>query len=234
MKTLIIAISIIFISFSLFSQDKIVRTNGETISCKITKEDSTMVYFTFNKNGKNINTHLAKNEILTIVKKTIPATRNYPPDRTSFGLGLGLNYGFIGGSYMFCPQKNIGLFLSGGYVLVGFGYNAGIKLRLEKKMNTTILIPTLTAMYGYNAVIKGKDNSDFDKIFYGPSIGIGLDAHFKRKNAGYWSFDLFFPIRGSEVEDYMTDLENNHGATFDNELFPITISIGHRFIINAN
>ena len=93
------------------------------------------------------------------------------------------------------------------------------------------MVPTISVMYGYNAVIWVKNRSEYNRIFYGTSIGIGLDAHFKPKNAGYWAFELFYPIRGAEVNDYINDLKDNHGATL-NELTPITFSIGRRFIID--
>ena len=51
------------LSVAGYSQDTIVRSNGEKILCKITKEDSSAVYFKTKTNGRIINTFLKKDEI---------------------------------------------------------------------------------------------------------------------------------------------------------------------------
>jgi hypothetical protein len=233
MKNILLILLISSLPMFLYSQDKIVRTNGEIIPCKIDKEDSTTVYFTFYRNGKKISTLLDKENVASIERKTIPVTGpGYPPDLASFGLGIGIDYGGIGGSFLFYPQKNIGLFLSGGYAFVGFGYNVGIKLRYAEKMNTSKILPYLSFMYGYNAVIKVKNGEDLNKMFYGPSIALGIDAHFRRKSTGYWTFELIIPFRGTQVDDYTSELEKNHGVVFENKLPPLMISVGHRFTFN--
>jgi len=86
-------------------------------------------------------------------------------------------------------------------------------------------------MYGYNAAIKETNASQYNKLFYGPSFGIGMDYHSKRMKKGYWSFALLVPIRSSAVVEYMDDLENNHGIEFQNGLLPIAFSFGYRFIL---
>jgi hypothetical protein len=55
----------IMLTFSLVlsAQDLIVRTNGESIYCKITRIDTSEVYFTIIDNGAEVKTSLAKNEI---------------------------------------------------------------------------------------------------------------------------------------------------------------------------
>jgi len=46
----------------------------------------------------------------------------------------------------------------------------------------------------------------------------------------YMTFSLLIPIRGQEVNDYIEDLENNHGVVFQTGLLPIALSFGWRFI----
>lgn len=61
-------------------------------------------------------------------------------------------------------------------------------------------------MYGTNTVIVISNASRLDKIFYGPTVGFGLDIDFKktgRRNVGYWSLALLVPIRSAEVDKYM-------------------------------
>jgi hypothetical protein len=150
-------------------------------------------------------------------------------DRSSFGLGGGLDFGGYGANMLVYPNKNIGLFGGVGYALGGIGYNAGAKIRIISKKHDAD--PYALIMYGYNAAIKVAGASQYDKLFYGPTIGFGMDLHLNRKNKGYWSMALLVPIRSSAVNDYMDDLKNNHGVEFKNELLPVAISIGYRFIL---
>ena len=150
-------------------------------------------------------------------------------DRSSFGLGGGLDFGGLGANMLVYPNKNIGLFGGVGYALGGIGYNAGAKFRIISKKHDTD--PYALIMYGYNAAIKVSGASEYDKLFYGPTIGFGMDFHSKHKNRGYWSMALLVPIRKSEVNDYKDDLKDNHGVEFKNELLPIAISIGYRFVL---
>jgi len=83
-------------------------------------------------------------------------------------------------------------------------------------------------MYGYNAAIAVTNSSNYDKLFYGPTLGIELDFHSTRRSS-YWSLALMVPIRSSSVNSYIDDLKKQHGITFKNDLLPIGISIGYWF-----
>ena len=151
-------------------------------------------------------------------------------DRSSFGIGGGFDFGGLGANMLVYPGRNVGIFGGVGYALGGIGFNAGTKFRLiSKKHNTD---PYAIFMYGYNAAIKVKGASQFNKLFYGPSFGFGLDFHQKQMNKSYYSVALLVPIRRAAVNEYMDDLENNHGVEFKNELLPIAFSLGYRFILN--
>jgi hypothetical protein len=142
----------------------------------------------------------------------------------SIGLGLGFDYGGIGTNIIFYPRNNVGVFAGVGYALAGFGYNAGVKIR---KHNIDKVSPYVTAMYGYNAAIVVLNASTFDKLFYGPSIGIGLDTKHRETRSSYWSFGVNIPIRSSEVNKYIDDLKTR-GIKFDNTLLPVAFTIGYR------
>ncbi len=152
-------------------------------------------------------------------------------DKISLGLGMGLDYGGFGGNILYYPAPKIGLFIGVGYPLAGVGYNVGVKLRLltnkPSKVNAYLL-----GMYGYNSSIYIKDGKDFNKLFYGPTFGLGLDTHYNPKKTGYWSFALLIPVRGSDVDDYINDLKNNHNVEFKNDLFPLGFSVGYRIVID--
>ena len=114
-------------------------------------------------------------------------------DRSSFGLGGGLDFGGFGANMLVYPDRSIGLFGGVGIAMGSIGYNAGAKFRIVSKKHNTD--PYALIMYGYNAVIKVTGASQYDKLFYGPTIGFGLDIHSKHKNRGYWSMALLVPIR---------------------------------------
>jgi hypothetical protein len=156
----------------------------------------------------------------------------YMHDKLSFGLGAGLDFGGFGGNLLFYPQKNVGLFAGAGYAIAGFGYNFGAKIRFVKEDQQPKIAPYITAMYGYNAAIAVTNATDFNKLFYGPSFGAGVDFKSKPEAKGYWTMGLLIPLRSADVDDYMDDLEDNHGVEFKSGLLPIAISVGYRFVIN--
>lgn len=148
-------------------------------------------------------------------------------DKLTFGLGMGLDYGGFGGNLLVYPIENIGLFGGVGYAMAGVGYNFGTKIRIISKKQSGVNF-YLQGMYGYNAAIAVSGASQYNKIFYGPSFGIGIDTRYRPMSSGYWSVGLLLPIRGTAVDDYMNDLQKNHSIEFKNKLLPVQISIGYR------
>ncbi|HXB44751.1 MAG TPA: hypothetical protein VNV85_11860 [Puia sp.] len=149
-------------------------------------------------------------------------------DRFSFGVGAGLDYGGLGCNLTGYPQKNIGLFAGAGYAFAGIGFNAGVKFRLVSNRRFT---PYVVAMYGYNAAIAVTNSPNYNKLFYGPSVGAGFDLGSHAKNRGYFSLALLIPFRSPDVNSYMDNLRNTYGVSFNNDLLPIGISIGYRFVL---
>lgn len=152
---------------------------------------------------------------------------NKNAEKVSLGIGAGLDFGGFGGNLLVYPQKNIGFFGGFGYALAGAGYNVGTKVRFlsEKNPRTHFYV---MGMYGYNAAIKISGASEYNKIYYGPSFGIGIDTGKRSYKKGYWTMALLIPIRSSEVQDYMDELEDD-GVDFKNGLLPFTFSIAYRF-----
>jgi hypothetical protein len=152
-------------------------------------------------------------------------------DMVSVGLGGGLDYGGFGGNILYYPVKQVGLYGGAGYALAGLGFNAGLKFRYIPKKPESKVDPFALVMYGYNAAIAVSNASQHNKLFYGPSLGIGIDLRGKPAKRGYWSFALLVPIRRAAVKEYMEDLENNYGVEFQYGLFPLGGSVGYRFMI---
>jgi hypothetical protein len=151
-------------------------------------------------------------------------------DKLSLGLGLGMDYGGIGGQLLIYPQRNIGIFGGVGYAFAGVGYNVGAKIRLVSDKSKGRIVPFLLGMYGYNAAIAVSNMTSLNKMFYGPTFGIGLDFRGTRKS--YWSLGLLIPVRGAEVQDYIDMLKTDYGAEFKNDLLPIGITIGYHIALN--
>jgi hypothetical protein len=150
-------------------------------------------------------------------------------DQFALGVGLGTDYGGIGANAIYYPIENVGVFGGVGYALAGAGYNAGVKLRWVTRRSVD---PYFVAMYGYNAAFVVADANQFNKLFYGPTVGLGVDFRSKKPHkTGYWSLAVLVPIRSSEVDQYESYLKNSQGIKFENELIPVGISIGYHFIL---
>jgi hypothetical protein len=77
MKKTFLLITILGMAFCcLYSQDIIIKNNGDKISCEISREDSLNVYFILKQNNREVNTYLSRNEIQKIIYK-------YGPPHTS-------------------------------------------------------------------------------------------------------------------------------------------------------
>ncbi len=215
-----------------FSQDTLVRVNGEKLICKVQNQDNNTVYFTLNKNGKKIDTFLNKSEIQSIKLGGPESLATNGFDKVSLGAGMGMDFGGFGGNLLVYPQRNIGLFGGIGYAFAGTGYNIGAKIRFVSENTRSKAAFYGLAMYGYNAAIAVSNATEFNKLFYGPTIGFGFDYKTHPSKKGYWTFAVLLPIRSSDVDDYIKDLEDHHSIEFKNALMPIGITLGYRIILN--
>ncbi|MBL7857853.1 MAG: hypothetical protein JNM57_09200 [Cyclobacteriaceae bacterium] len=145
--------------------------------------------------------------------------------KVNIGLGIGIDYGGFGGRFTVLPAERFGLFLGLGYNLVGAGYNVGATYRF---LPAKRVCPTINAMYGYNGVIKVQNASQFDKAYYGASIGGGVE--FRTRNPkNYFNLELIIPFRPQAFYDDVDDLKNNSAIEFQTEPIPIAFSIGYHF-----
>jgi hypothetical protein len=151
-------------------------------------------------------------------------------DKGALGFGLGFDYGGIGLNYTAYHQANIGIFGSVGYAIAGVGYNFGARFQLTPIHSVT---PFVMFMYGYNAAIQVKDYNEpgqnSNKMFYGPTAGIGCDFGLHRTGKGYLSVALTIPFRSQDVNAYMNELSAS-GVQFNNKLSPVGFSIGYKIV----
>ncbi|MDR0754317.1 MAG: hypothetical protein LBF04_02900 [Prevotellaceae bacterium] len=143
------------------------------------------------------------------------------------GLGIGFDYGGIGGKIEYLPTKHFGLFGGLGHNMLSVGWNMGATYKILPDRKAS---PNLTVLYGYNGTYIGEDSyaEKYNMTSYGFTFGATIDV--KTKNGNKWSFGLFFPIRSSKFKrNYdaaKNDPEVNHLFEVD---MPIGISAGYNF-----
>ncbi|MDR0754315.1 MAG: hypothetical protein LBF04_02890 [Prevotellaceae bacterium] len=141
------------------------------------------------------------------------------------GLGIGFDYGGIGGKIEYLPTKHFGLFGGLGYNFLSIGWNAGVtyKIQPDKKVS-----PNLMVFYGYNAVFTGNNSyaKRYEMTSYGLTFGVNLDV--KVKNGDKWSFGLFFPLRSSKFKRNYDAIKNDSNLEAT-EIIPVGISAGYNF-----
>jgi hypothetical protein len=142
----------------------------------------------------------------------------------SFGVGLGFDYGGIGARIMGQPSKNFGIFGGVGYVVAGVGFNGGVQGIFNSKGRATGYV---TAMYGYNAALKVTGMIQVNKIYYGPSFGLGVRLASRRNDINYWNFAILLPVRDP---DFQRDIDglNALGAKLSS-VPPVGFSVGFNF-----
>jgi len=86
MKKACFVLIILTFTLSVSAQDLIIRTNGDSIGCKITRIDTSEVYFIIFDNGAEVNTSLGKSEIRSMQfgagemkQENVPAGNNAGP-----------------------------------------------------------------------------------------------------------------------------------------------------------
>lgn len=144
----------------------------------------------------------------------------------SIGLGVGLDYGGLGAQSSFYINDHVDLFVAGGYVLVGLGLQGGLLFNLSPKKKVN---PTFGVMYGYNAALKVQGASQFDKIYYGPSISAGIMIRSRNGALNRWRYEVILPYRSSEFDADVRYLKSLSTISFRNEPWPVLISAGYLF-----
>jgi len=153
----------------------------------------------------------------------------YDADQTpsigDFGIGAGLDYGGFGGRLTFLANKAFGFFFGGGYALVGFGYNAGINFRTRPDKKATLFV---NMMYGYNAAIVIAGAPQYNKVYYGPSAGVGFMFKPRNNNKNYFAIELIIPFRSYQFDSDYNALKNNPNIKIG-PIIPVAFSFGYHF-----
>ncbi len=144
----------------------------------------------------------------------------------SFGLGLGLPYGAIGARFGTNIADQLTLFGGLGYHLSGVGYNVGLMKSFPSKSLTQFYV---AGMYGTNAAIKVKGLSEADKVYTGPTFGVGVKVNSRRTEGNFWDFGLLVPIKSSDYMDDEDAVRNDSRISDFNSPSPVLIVVGYNF-----
>lgn len=142
------------------------------------------------------------------------------------GIGLGMDYGGIGGRLTYLPIQKLGIFGALGYNLESAAYNVGT---IYKFMPDKKLCPTVSAMYGYNAVIIVEGASQYNDTYFGPSLGVGVEWRAGKKITSVWNFEIIIPFRSQEFNDDWDAIKDNPDFDVKSDVLPIGISLGYHF-----
>ncbi len=144
----------------------------------------------------------------------------------NLGLGLGIDYGGIGAQVQCRPAKPLVVFAGGGYAFAGFGYNVGAQGRI---LPDAKWCPFVAAMYGYNAVIVVKGADQYNGIYYGPSVGLGVENHHRDNEGSFWRFELILPFRPVEFQEDIDALKKKPNIDVRSEPPPFSFSVAFHF-----
>ncbi|MBV6404177.1 MAG: hypothetical protein GFGODING_00927 [Flavobacteriales bacterium] len=147
------------------------------------------------------------------------------PATITIGPGLGLDHGGLGVQLSGRPVPMLNLLLGVGYNLNGAGINAGAAWRMLPHKR---FCPYLVGLYGYNAVIAIPDDEDNTRTYYGPTAGVGLEIHPKRRS-GHLQLALFLPFRSAEFRDDLDRVKADPTVDLRYEPLPIAFSLGYHF-----
>jgi hypothetical protein len=234
MKTILTSLLLYLFCFMLHGQDTLITNRGRMYIGRIISQDSTDIKFYRIKDGTALEMTFKKSDLYRIGAENQQNTSGKKPfdgwisEKGTVGLGIGLDYGFVGINITAYPQNNIGFTLGFGNAFSGLGYNVGLRLRKDPQNSGIPIIPYATVLYGVNTSIKVLGSTNLNRLFHGFSIGGGIDIRLSKKSWNSISLGLFAPIRKTEVDEYILELENK-GVEFKNKLAPITASFGIKF-----
>ncbi|MEO9965707.1 MAG: hypothetical protein ABJF11_07965 [Reichenbachiella sp.] len=149
--------------------------------------------------------------------------------KTHLGIGLGLNYGGIGGSITHNLSDNFGMFIGLGHQLAGFGYNFGVMYYVPSEKRAQAYF---SAMYGTNAALKVEGFTELDKVYLGPTVGFGVKLFGKKNEENYWNFGLLLPFRSSEYDNDVDIVKSLPGIELQ-EPWPVLFTIGYNINIGG-
>jgi hypothetical protein len=144
-----------------------------------------------------------------------------------FGVGFGLDYGFLGGNLTIWPIRNFGIFGGAGFIPMegaALVYNLGVKFnfsssKLQIQRTDKVLVPGIELMYGINTMVKAYDKPELNALFPGLTIGFNTEYRYSKS---YFSLGILYPIMSSEAQTYI----DKYGIIITKPGIGLKISVG--------
>lgn len=219
MKQLILILILGLFALSAFSQDLIVTHKGDSLNCKITKEKSDFIYFTFKHKNEVRKTLLPVEDIATysynfwqtseLSTKDTKSTKNYKPFR------FAINKGF---SYRLAPTpENAPSHLKNYYKSLKSGLNIGIDANYFFSESSGFGIKANMFHSSASLTTNNKSVKEITQIYFiGPSFTSRLLNH-NKSNAVISNFSIGYMGYNSSpksISDFMIT-GNTIGAFLD-------------------
>ncbi|MBN2709507.1 MAG: hypothetical protein JXR46_10730 [Calditrichaceae bacterium] len=146
----------------------------------------------------------------------------YETKKNSFGFGLGIPYGVLGGNVdiNMAPQLNVSIGI-GSSIVAGIAYNAGLKYFLNTIEHS--FRPRLSAYYGINAI---SSIADHEETYTGFSLGFGAQWMWGNTKSNGLDFDVIYIVStGYDIDELRTE----YGSRYMIEEYgSVKFSIGYR------
>lgn len=148
----------------------------------------------------------------------------------SLGVGIGLPYGGIGARFGYNLIDRLNAFGGVGYQLAGIGFNVGVR---KEFASASMLQFYLTGMYGTNAATKVVGLAEYNDVYAGPTVGLGLKLNSRMTEGNYWDFGLLLPFRSSKFYDTEEAMLSDPRITGVTSAWPVLIVVGYNFSMKS-
>lgn len=145
---------------------------------------------------------------------------------TTLGLGIGLPYGAFGLRVGNNVAHGLNLYAGVGYQLSGVGWNIGL---LKDFPSSGMAQFYLTGMYGTNGAIKIVGLSEYDKVYTGPTFGLGIKINSRKTEGNYWDVGLLLPFRSGDYKDDERAVRNDPRISSFQAAWPVLFLVGYNF-----
>jgi len=179
------------------------------------------------KNGTSIKSLLRNVCVIFVLFFMVSHIHGQDNRQIYLGVGMGFDYGGVGGKIEYLPVKHFGLFGGLGYDLLSAGWNVGATYKILPDNKVS---PNLMLFYGYNGVTKVNGAPEYNMTSYGITIGGNLDIKLGT-NGNKLSIGLFVPIRSQKFTDNYNLMKNDSNIEIQNGLMPIAISVGYNMLL---
>lgn len=169
--------------------------------------------------------------LLAIASNTSAQNLSSQKGITSLGAGVGLPYGgVIGLKLNHNLEDNFSAFGGIGYNLLGIGFNGGLTYTIPSFKSSELYF---TGMYGYNALIDIEGVPEYQKVYYGASVGTGLKFNSLRFEGRYWDVGILVPLKNAAYRNDIEEIENNPFITIDSKPWPVQFYFGYHIPLNS-